>query len=67
MAAAILSITDRGERDPVLIKERALNAVGARKFSGAAGTGPSPINKEQAASAHIVTYHRQRPSPGVGD
>ena len=36
VATAIVGITDRGERDPVLIKERALNAIGARKFNGAA-------------------------------
>lgn len=32
VASAIVSITDRGERDPVVIKERALNTLGASKF-----------------------------------
>ncbi len=36
VATAIVGITDRGERDPVLIKERALNAIGARKSKGTA-------------------------------
>jgi hypothetical protein len=31
VATAIIGIADRGERDPALIKERALNAIGARK------------------------------------
>ena len=29
---AIVSITSMGERDPTTIKDRALNAVGARRF-----------------------------------
>jgi hypothetical protein len=32
VARAILSITSMGERDPETIKERALNALGARRF-----------------------------------
>jgi hypothetical protein len=32
VAAAIVSITSMGERDPVTIKERALNTLGARRF-----------------------------------
>lgn len=35
VATAIVGITDRGERDPAIIKERALNAIGARKFNPA--------------------------------
>jgi hypothetical protein len=36
VATAIITVTSKGERDPALIKERALNAVGARKVRGAA-------------------------------
>lgn len=32
VASAIVGITSMGERDPVTIKERALNALGARRF-----------------------------------
>jgi hypothetical protein len=32
VATAIVSITSRGERDPVTIKDRALNALEARRF-----------------------------------
>ena len=32
VAAAIVSIASRGERDPTMIKDRALNALGARRF-----------------------------------
>ena len=36
VAAAIVSITSRGERDPVTIKDRALSALGARRFGATA-------------------------------
>lgn len=39
VATAIVGISDRGERDPAVIKERALNAIGARKFREAAAEG----------------------------
>ena len=32
VATAIVGITGMGERDPVIIKERALNSLGARRF-----------------------------------
>ena len=32
VATAIVSITSMGERDPTTIKDRALNALGARRF-----------------------------------
>jgi len=32
VATAIISVTSMGERDPVTIKERALNTLGARRF-----------------------------------
>jgi hypothetical protein len=32
VATAIVGITSMGERDPFTIKERALNALGARRF-----------------------------------
>ena len=32
VAAAIVDITSRGERDPATIKDRALNALGASRF-----------------------------------
>lgn len=50
VAMAIVGIADRGERDPTIIKERALNAIGARKFNGAAAIGApqlvTPPNNE---------------------
>jgi hypothetical protein len=41
VAKAIVGVTDRGERDPAVIKERALNAIGARKFGGDAAETPT--------------------------
>ncbi len=35
VATAIVGITSMGERDPVTIKDRALNTLGARRFSAA--------------------------------
>lgn len=35
VASAIVSITSRGERDPVTIKDRALNALGIRESDAA--------------------------------
>ena len=32
VATAIVNIADRGERDPAIIKDRALKVLGARKF-----------------------------------
>ncbi len=32
VAKAIVSITSMGERDPATVKERALNAIGARRY-----------------------------------
>ena len=32
VASAIVSITSMGERDPTTIKDRALNALGARRY-----------------------------------
>ena len=32
VATAIVSVTSMGERDPATIKDRALNALGARRF-----------------------------------
>jgi hypothetical protein len=36
VAAAIVSITSMGERDPATIKDRALKAIGARPFDSTA-------------------------------
>jgi hypothetical protein len=36
VARAIVGVTSRGERDPTTIKNRALNAIGARSFSATA-------------------------------
>jgi hypothetical protein len=35
VASAIVSITSMGERDPAVIKDRALNAIGVRSFRAA--------------------------------
>jgi hypothetical protein len=32
VATAIVSITSMGERDPAIVKTRALNAIGARRY-----------------------------------
>ena len=32
VATAIVSITSKGERDPAIIKDRALKAIGARPY-----------------------------------
>ena len=32
VATAIVSITSKGEREPAIIKDRALNAIGARRY-----------------------------------
>ncbi len=39
VAKAIVEITDRGERDPVKIKDRALRVIGAAKFDAYAALG----------------------------
>jgi hypothetical protein len=36
VATAIVNVTSMGERDPLIIKNRALNAIGARSFSSTA-------------------------------
>jgi hypothetical protein len=35
VAAAVVTVTSMGELDPATIKDRALNAIGARKFEPA--------------------------------
>ena len=37
VATAIVSVTNRGDLDPATIKDRALNAIGARRFNSNAG------------------------------
>jgi hypothetical protein len=41
VASAILHITGTGERDPVVIKTRALRAIGDSASPGASGASPS--------------------------
>jgi hypothetical protein len=36
VATAIVSVSSRGERDPVVIKDRALNAIGVRRLNDSA-------------------------------
>jgi hypothetical protein len=45
VATATVGIAGRGERDPVLTKERALNAIGARKFNGATDRPPQVLHE----------------------
>ena len=35
IAKAIVNVTDTGERDPILVKERAINALGVRRPTAA--------------------------------
>ncbi len=42
VAGAILSITSKGERDPAIIKNRALRAIGDSKPSADAGSMARP-------------------------
>lgn len=41
VAAAIVSITSRGERNPTTIKNRTLNVLGASRFGASAASSPS--------------------------
>ena len=50
VATAIVGITDRGERDPMTIKDRALKAIGARKF---APTAPPSSGRTSASEKPI--------------
>lgn len=44
VATAIVTVTSMGERDPTIIKDRALNTLGARKFNPSANTAKPPDN-----------------------
>jgi hypothetical protein len=44
VAAAIVTVTSMGERDPAVIKDRALNAIGARPFN----SNPAPSSSTKS-------------------
>jgi hypothetical protein len=49
VATAIVSIASMGERDPVAVKDRALNAIGARSFNSNAAEIDAPRAKRASA------------------
>jgi hypothetical protein len=50
VATAIVSVTSMGERDPAIIKDRALNAIGARRFDSDAAYASDPYSRGSTES-----------------